>query len=239
MIIVRYTILLLGLLFGCLNLLAKNGSNQLGFDWKPNEYPDIVYLQLDSTDVPEELTVDSVAPSRDSTLPKTDSTFKPMPTERTIGDIDKNGLTKDPYTAMYWSIIPGGGQFYNEDYLKSGLFFASASVLTGVAIMNYSRFFPLQEQYDNNKVLLENMAEDDPDRLSIETENARLLGVKEVYRDNAHLSLFLLGISYFIATMDAYVGAHLYDFDVGEDSQAYLNLYPQPRGAMLSATYRF
>lgn len=159
-----------------------------------------------------------------------DSAFVPVPGDRTIGEVEIGEMKKDPTAAMLWSIIPGGGQFYNESYLKSGLFLVSASMLTGFTIYNYSKFFPLQEQYDSNLASLSRLENNDPIRLDLEQENRTVLNRKENFRDNAHLSLFLLGISYFVATMDAYVGAHLYDFDV-ENDISYM-IVPNPVGGV-------
>jgi len=41
--------------------------------------------------------------------------------------------------------------------------------------------------------------------------------VREVYRDNRDLSGLVFLVTYALAAVDAYVGAHLYDFDVDED----------------------
>jgi hypothetical protein len=157
-----------------------------------------------------------------------DSAFVPVPGDRTIGDVELGDMKKDPTAAMLWSIIPGGGQFYNESYLKSGLFLVSASMLTGFTVYNYYKFFPLQDQYDSNIISLSLLDDTDPLRFTLEQENRTVLNRKENFRDNAHLSLFLLGISYFVATMDAYVGAHLYDFDVDDDI-SYM-IVPNPVG---------
>ena len=44
---------------------------------------------------------------------------------------------------------------------------------------------------------------------------------REFYRDNRDMSAFyLLGV-YVLATVDAYVGAHLFDFDVSDDAISY------------------
>ncbi|GAB5465102.1 MAG: hypothetical protein Kapaf2KO_05380 [Candidatus Kapaibacteriales bacterium] len=153
--------------------------------------------------------------------------FKKIPTDKPVGDLLKSkNMTKSPTSAIYWSIIPGGGQYYNEDYLKSGLFLTSASVLTGLIIYNYSKFNPLQDRYDSLEETLSNMQTSDPEYVNLQAEQSSVLRRKEVFRDNAHLSIFFLGMSYFIATMDAYVGAHLYDFDVDDEPIGSLRVAP-------------
>ena len=41
---------------------------------------------------------------------------------------------KSPTKAMLFSIIPGGGQVYNEDYWKAPIMFGGAAVVFGSAL---------------------------------------------------------------------------------------------------------
>jgi|GEM_PF-2121356 len=225
----RYLILIISL-FAFANIFSQNSTDY---------HKSLISISLiqDQVIKPNSLSDSLQTKANDSITQINDTLFKPIPNDRAIGDNGFDEMEKDPYTAMAWSILPGGGQFYNESYLKAGLFLASASLLTGLTAYNYSKFLPLQDKYDSNLEIINKLPEDDLSRVEFEQENTSLLSRKEVFRDNAHLSLFFLGISYFIATMDAYVGAHLYGFEVEDDLQ--IGFLPQVGGGLVHVSYRF
>lgn len=122
-------------------------------------------------------------------------------------------LTKKP-AAVLWRtfILPGWGQLYNEDYWKAPIFTASWGVLIYMIYDNHTKFI-------EKKDITDKMLTDDPDY-------NRLRNEREFYRDNRDLfSLYLLGV-YGIAAIDAYSGAHLFDFDVNDDLTAKIQATP-------------
>ncbi len=105
--------------------------------------------------------------------------------------ISKNYLTKSPTIAIIWSLIfPGGGQIYVGSYWKAPIFAIAVSALTYNAIHNHNLFKDLEIQNNPNK---------------------------EIYRNNRDISIFFICGVYVLSAIDAYVGAHLYDFDVSDD----------------------
>ncbi len=122
-------------------------------------------------------------------------------------------MQKSPSGAIYRSLIlPGWGQWYVESYWKAPIFFAAAAGLTGAIIWN-------QVKFSEQAKLLGGMALNDP---NYEITKLR----REFYRDNRDMSGFYLIGVYILASVDAYVGAHLFDFDVNEDLSFKLTTSP-------------
>lgn len=121
-------------------------------------------------------------------------------------------MQKSPVGAIWRSlVIPGWGQIYVENYWKAPLFFGGAATTIYFVITNHNEYAKFRDQAD----LIE-------DKES--TEYKLLKSKREFYRNNRDLSgLFFLGV-YVITAVDAYVGAHLFDFEVDENIS--LNLAP-------------
>lgn len=115
--------------------------------------------------------------------------------------------TKSPLGAVWRTfVLPGWGQIYVEKYWKAPIFFAGAGALVYSIVWNNSKFSDYQNQYDRIKI------EDPKNQSALSLLNRQ----KEYYRDNRDKSYFFLAVVYIIAAMDAYVGAHLFDFDVSD-----------------------
>jgi hypothetical protein len=113
-------------------------------------------------------------------------------------------MTKSPMGAVYRSLIfPGVGQIYVEKYWKAPIFAIGAGTLYYFIIYNHVNFRDFQNQF-------ENMETSDPDYFVIKNQ-------RDFYLDNRDQSILFLAGVYLLAAIDAYVGAHLYDFDVDDD----------------------
>ncbi len=145
-------------------------------------------------------------------------------------------MQKDPLTAILWSLaLPGAGQIYVESYWKAPLFIGAAGALGYLIVDNHNQFMEFSDIYEDLKARrddlrqqIENLPEgEDPSelrsQLNIVADSTDFMQQKkEVYRDNRDLSgLYLLGV-YLLSAVDAYVGAHLYDFTVSDDLAIYL-----------------
>lgn len=123
-------------------------------------------------------------------------------------------MTKSPLAATLYSIVPGGGQLYNEQYIKSALFVGAAGYFAVQAFRYHVQFTDKAREVDT-------FALDDPARDFPKRE-------REFYRDNRDLNIaYFIGVQ-ILSMIDAYVGAHLYDFDVdnsedGLSSRLYLD----------------
>ncbi len=132
---------------------------------------------------------------------------------------------KSPGGAIVRSLVcPGWGQLYNESYWKSALFFGGAATATGILLWNNAKFLDANTTFST------------PGISAAEKDLAYYR--REFYRDQRDVAgLWLLGI-YVLASVDAYVGAHLFDFDVSDKG---IGLLPtaQPGSYALMAQIRF
>lgn len=125
-------------------------------------------------------------------------------------------MTKNPTTAVLFSFMPGGGQFYNEQYWKIPLFL-------GPAIYFAWRAIDLNGKFLDQAALADAVGPDDPSYPGLKQQ-------REAYRDDRDLNLaYLLGIE-ILNMIDAYVGAHMFDFDVGDDISSRFYITPAQPG---------
>lgn len=96
---------------------------------------------------------------------------------------------KSPKGAMIRTlVIPGWGQLYNEQYIKAGLVFSVRSFLIGLAV-----YYQVQLN-----------------KSTLETD-------RNFYITKRNDAIVFYGIATIISMIDAYIDAHLYDFDVGPE----------------------
>lgn len=108
-------------------------------------------------------------------------------------------MTKSPWGAVARSaIIPGWGQFYNQSYWK-------IPIVWGVIGWFAYNWVQNNNDYSNYRSVY----------LADPTNSNRRL--REFYRDNRDLFAIYIGLTYVANLIDAYVDAHLFDFDVSED----------------------
>lgn len=115
-------------------------------------------------------------------------------------------LTKNPTTAVLYSLaFPGAGQLYTERYWKVPIFAGAAITTAYLTVSNHAQFVDLDRQVQAAIDIGENAFTID-----------RLRRSRDVVRQNRDVSGALFLATYLIAAVDAYVGAHLYDFNVDE-----------------------
>lgn len=129
-------------------------------------------------------------------------------------------LTKSPTTAVVYSLcLPGLGQYYTANYWKIPLFTGTCAVAAWQFFRNNADFQATSVQYD----------------AAVAAGNAssvtnQLLARREAFRDRRDISGVIFLVAYGLAAVDAFVGAHLYDFDVSENLS--LGLGPTPTHLM-------
>ncbi|MCF7859478.1 MAG: hypothetical protein K9N07_09200 [Candidatus Cloacimonetes bacterium] len=108
---------------------------------------------------------------------------------------EEENTRKIPLKAATLSIfIPGGGQFYNEKYVKSGFVLALESGLIGLALYDNNQAEKFYAKYQTS------MQENDYDQYVN-------------YYEKRQSDFFWIGMVVFLSMIDAYVDAHLYDFE--------------------------
>ncbi len=104
-------------------------------------------------------------------------------------------LKKYPLKAAAFScFIPGGGQFYNGKLLKSGFIFALEGGLIGLAAYHH---LEAEKYYDKYEISL------------FESDYNEYVN----YYEKRQSDFFWIGMVAFLSAIDAYVDAHLYDFE--------------------------
>ncbi len=110
-------------------------------------------------------------------------------------------MKKSPTGALLRSaVLPGWGQFYNESYWKIPIIWGASGWF--IYMWNngnnlYKKYQTLYHQSLNG----------------IPNDNYKSL--RNIYRDNRDQFAIYLGITYLLNIIDAYVDAHMFDFDVG------------------------
>lgn len=114
-------------------------------------------------------------------------------------------MKKSPLKAVLLSAaLPGLGQYYNESYWKIPIV-AIAGGYFGYEIINQNnKFLDYKEQF---------IASQTPEN---QNGNQQILTLRNFYKDQRDKFIFYFGIFYVVNLVDAYVDAHLYDFDVSE-----------------------
>jgi Family of unknown function (DUF5683) len=143
----------------------------------------------------------------------TERAFVPLETMR-VSTIAS--MTKSPTEALIKSIIPGWGQIYVESYWKASIFFGGAVYCVTLAIVQNDSY---------NRVQADTALQ----RLQYDS----YLRQREFYRDTRDAFIIAAAAVWAISAIDAYTGAHLFDFDVSDEipkdqKQSHLQPLQQP-----------
>ena len=120
------------------------------------------------------------------------------------------------------AVAPGAGQIYDEKYWKP-------PVIWGLGGYWVSQWVEQNNQYKHYRDLYSASV-----KPSFPDGDGQSLSLRNYYRDERDKFAWYLGALYFLNLLDAYVGANLYDFDVGPDLG--MNGQVAPR---VTATVRF
>ncbi len=111
-------------------------------------------------------------------------------------------------------LLPGWGQLYTGHPIKAAVIAAAFGTGVGVSVYYHLQF---QQQQQVIEAYQEQHQTEAP---------LSMIQVREYYRDRRDEFLIYTAIIYAIAALDAYVDAHLVDFDVSPDLSAKLRLQP-------------
>jgi hypothetical protein len=146
-------------------------------------------------------------------------------------------------------IVPGWGQVYNRQYWKLPIVYAGIGSVTALAIGfgKQHRLYTRAYQYKAWEEKVErgeeetNLFPDYQDEYQkvisarcggCEVNSSAIRPFRDKFRRNRDLSLFGIGLVYGLSVLDAFVNAHLLDFDVGEDLT--VQVYPFAEGVAAS-----
>lgn len=142
----------------------------------------------------------------------------------------------DPEVALRRALLlPGGGQFYNRQPVKAGLFYAGAGGIAALFVHNNRQYRHFQRvfRYAERPDEYPQYADESAPYASLIASGGqnRLRTARENARRNRDLSAIGGGVWYALSVLDAYVSAHLIDFDTDESLS--LRLAPTPDGLAL------
>lgn len=122
-------------------------------------------------------------------------------------------------------MLPGLGQYYVESYWKIPIFTGATGFLVYAIIANNGLFSDVEADIARLELIS-----------SATNTNAIALlkREREVYRDRRDLAWIGLGAVYVIAAIDAYTGAHLFDFDVSDNIAGSITPHPALSGIQLT-----
>lgn len=146
---------------------------------------------------------DTTSFSSDTNQTKTD-TFQSI--KRT--ELSQKGFqsSKSALLAVALStVLPGSGQFYNEDYWKIPI------------IWGFGIYWGLEWRYLNKKYKDFGSQYNESIKELPPYGDEQFRRLRDFYRDERDKFAWYIGVLYFLNIVDAYVGAHLYDFDVSPD----------------------
>lgn len=139
-----------------------------------------------------------------------------------------SGRTVDPgKAALYSALVPGLGQIYNRKYWKLPIVYVALGTATYAAIWNNQQaniyLDAFYEQTDPGNP--------NPGFAGVYTE-AQLIELYYQHRRWQDMSIIIGAALYGLQVLDAYVDAHLYDFDVSDD----LTLHWEP--SLINMSYQ-
>ncbi len=106
------------------------------------------------------------------------------------------------HAMLYSAFIPGGGQVYNRAYVKAGIVVGLQAYLLGNVL------------YNDSKV------DDYKDKLNSSSDAAIQQQYKDklqMYRERRTSDIWWMGVTCALSMLDAYVDAHLDDFESEKD----------------------
>ncbi|MFA3781919.1 DUF5683 domain-containing protein [Melioribacteraceae bacterium 4301-Me] len=102
------------------------------------------------------------------------------------------------------ALVPGLGQFYTEKYWKIPVIWGFLGYFT-------YQWFNTNNSYKYYRDLYLQSLTSDPNG------NTGYKNLREFYKDQRDLFAVYIGLTYFLNLVDAYVDAHLFDFDVSKN----------------------
>jgi len=167
-------------------------------------------------------------------------------------DTTRTATPHSPRAALWRSaVLPGWGQVYNRQYYKLPIVYAGLGLLTAAAVNLHRDYLLYREafQYKAFQELVESgQLEENPkadfedayNRIAAKfgpISSSPLRSRRDALRRNRDLTFIGIGIVYGLQMLDAFVSAHLFDFDIDENLS--LNLRPAPDGMRASVRLSF
>ena len=126
--------------------------------------------------------------------------------------VGTNSNAKVPSTAaLYSAVLPGLGQAYNGKYWKMPLVYGAIGIGVYAAVWNQQNYDVFLEAY---QIRLSGGIDD---YYNILKEEKQLISWMDFYRNQRDMSILITIGLYAFNILDAYVDAHLSNFNISED----------------------
>lgn len=122
-------------------------------------------------------------------------------------------------------VFPGGGQIYNKRWWKLPLVYGAIGTALGFEIANVREY---RDARDNYKWAVDDDELTNPVGKFAGRDATTLRSYRDTFRRYVELSSVALGLVYLLSISEAYVDAHLKNFDVNEDLSLRLKPSLQP-----------
>lgn len=134
----------------------------------------------------------------------------------------KKSKTKHNYrpgrAALLSTVLPGAGQFYNRRYWKPPILYAGAAALIYWINFNSTEYNRFNKAYASRISFRADTTQDARQPGEFENFSDNQLKVyRDSYRRDIEFSIIITTAVYALNIVDAYVDAHLRQFDINED----------------------
>ncbi|MCE7923952.1 MAG: hypothetical protein DYG98_12915 [Haliscomenobacteraceae bacterium CHB4] len=142
-----------------------------------------------------------------------DSTSPPRPSA--IKRFFTDGYPNPRRAALLSTIIPGAGQAYNKKWWKLPLVYGAIGTALYFEVDNIKQYHKLR---DNYKLLVDGNPDTNPTEAPYnQIDAASMKAYRDQWRRYVEYSSIALGLTYLLQITDAFVDAHLNNFDVSDD----------------------
>ena len=126
--------------------------------------------------------------------------------------LEDEGPRFNPKRALLYAIVPGGGQIYNRRWWKLPIVYGTFAGLVAVIEDNQRNYQRFQSAYQ--LALNEEPHEFTGTRLD---SPASLRNLRDAYDKNRQTAYVIIVVAYAMQGIEAFVDAHLRDFDIDDD----------------------
>lgn len=139
-----------------------------------------------------------------------------------------DGYPNPRKAALMSLVVPGSGQAYNKKWWKVPIVYATLGGLVWLEVTNVRTY---REYRDNYKLLADGDPATNPtDPAYASVDQTTLKSARDTYRRYVDQSSLILGLAYLLTATDAFVDAHLHNFDTSDDLGLRFRPKAQPSG---------
>lgn len=128
----------------------------------------------------------------------------------------KKVFSPHPQRAALYGLIPGGGQVYNRRYWKLPIVYGALGGLYYYAYFNQTEYRRFKTAYQKELI------GEDHEFSDLNLPASVLRNLRNDYRKTMEEGYIFMSLVYLLSIAEAYVDAHLRNFDINEDLSGHL-----------------